>query len=467
MVGNRQRRRLLEKTWRLRREWSRAFAVMLALLLGAAAATIVGVRSVVGQVQRTATELHRESLRIATLRAIIISHEEVGHLLLSGDPVNRSRYLSEQGRITSLFEDAERFFPEAGGMRATVYAVQRSWQSGLQTYGLWGAQARTLTGNHSAENPRYGASSDATVARLNGLEIPALNTMDAGLARGADLETSLIAVLSALFVVALATTAYYRRRMARDVMRPVAELHRGVLQLKASDFDHRIEVNRRDELGELAEAFNSMAGALRDSHEALTLRATRDTLTGLLNRAAFTEHLADSFAPGVSARSQHESVLFIDIDDFKDINDSLGHAAGDVLLIQLAARLTECVRSSDLVARLGGDEFAVVIGEDEEGAIATEVAGRILEEMRTPFVVNDVQLMVTVSIGVAQRDGRVIDTTELLRNADFAMYMAKGAGKGRYEFFDAGEHQGMFRRGAPVERADRLQETPDRPTSSS
>src|SRR5450755_2932583 len=107
-----------------------------------------------------------------------------------------------------------------------------------------------------------------------------------------------------------------------------------------------------------------MAAALHDSHRALTLRATHDTLTGLANRATLTERLTASFGPGKERRAHQESLLFIDIDDFKNVNDSLGHQGGDALLTQLAARLNVCVRPGDLVARLGGDEFAVVVLED-------------------------------------------------------------------------------------------------------
>ena len=121
--------------------------------------------------------------------------------------------------------------------------------------------------------------------------------MDRGLAHGADLERVLIIALTGLFGLALAVTVYFRRRMAKDLLRPVASMHQGVVKLQAGDYDHRIEVVRRDELGELAEAFNGMAGALHDTHLALTVRATHDSLTGLANRASLTERLTSSFSP--------------------------------------------------------------------------------------------------------------------------------------------------------------------------
>jgi diguanylate cyclase (GGDEF)-like protein len=148
------------------------------------------------------------------------------------------------------------------------------------------------------------------------------------------------------------------------------------------------------------------------------------------------------------SRARSESVLFIDVDDFKDVNDSLGHEGGDALLIELAARLNACVRPHDLVARLGGDEFAILISEDSGGSVACEVAERILEAARAPFIADGAPLTVSVSIGVAERRPEIADSAELLRRADFAMYMAKGGGKGRYQRFDSKMHDDMVGRSA-------------------
>jgi diguanylate cyclase (GGDEF)-like protein len=177
-------------------------------------------------------------------------------------------------------------------------------------------------------------------------------------------------------------------------------------------------------------------------------QALHDGLTGLPNRSSLTERLAASFVPGSDRRTRHESVLFIDVDDFKDVNDSLGHEGGDDLLTQLAGRLKDCVRPHDLVARLGGDEFAIVVHEDDGGTAAVEVAERILSALRAPFIIDGARLSVSVSIGVAHRRPEIVDAAELLRRADFAMYMAKGGGKGRYQLFDAQMHDNMVDRSA-------------------
>jgi diguanylate cyclase (GGDEF)-like protein len=437
-----------QRAWSLRREWSRAFNIMVVLLLFAASMAIVGVWGVVDQVAGSARQLRHESGLIAILQTDIVNHEEVGHKLLSDEPVDRSAYINAQREISRRFAQAVTLFPTTNGMKATVVDAERSWQSGLRTFGLWSTEVRSLHGNHEVENPIYGASSDNSVAIVDGLQRPSLLALDRGLTHGDDFEKILIAALSVLFGLALAVTAYFRRRMVKDLLQPVAKMRHGVSKLQAGHYDHHIQVARRDELGELTDAFNEMAGALRESHVTLTQRATQDSLTGLANRASLTERLVSSFGPGGDRRARQESVLFIDVDDFKEVNDSLGHEGGDALLVQLASRLKCCVRPPDLVARLGGDEFAVVVAEDQGGHTAAEIAERILTALRTPFRINNTNLVVSVSIGGAQRLPETVDAAELLRRADFAMYMAKGSGKGRYQIFDAQVHDNMVGRSA-------------------
>ena len=427
----------------LRREWSRAFAIMLVLLLVSAIATIVGVRGLVDQVRATGRQLHVESVTVATLSKDVVAHEETGHKLLSNESVDRLAYVQQQQEISALFAHAQTVFPVNNGMRATVVQAAKLWQSGLTTYGLWSTEVGDLHGDHSVDNPLYGASSDAVGALIGSLEGPSLDAMDRGLAHAASLERLLILALLCLFSLALAATVYYRRRMVRDLLRPVTTMHQGVLKLQAGEYEHRIAIGRSDELGELAGAFNGMAGALRESHVALTFRATRDSLTGLLNRASLTERLTSSFGRSADRRAMQEGVLFIDVDDFKEVNDSLGHEGGDALLVQLATRLNDCVRPQDSVARLGGDEFAILVVAPDASTAASAVAERILSTLHLPFALNNRSLVVSVSIGAAVRLAETADAAELLRNADFAMYMAKGSGKNRFQLFDAEVHDSL------------------------
>jgi len=163
--------------------------------------------------------------------------------------------------------------------------------------------------------------------------------------------------------------------------------------------------------------------------------AYRDPLTGLRNRVAFLDRVR--IAAAASRDGAMAAVMFLDLDDFKTVNDSLGHATGDELLVAVAGRLTESVRPQDVVARLGGDEFAVLVDGMGDAESAAEVARRVLDGFELPCPAGGFQLRVTPSIGVALADGAATesDAERLLREADMAMYAAKAQGKAGFAFF--------------------------------
>jgi diguanylate cyclase (GGDEF)-like protein/PAS domain S-box-containing protein len=172
----------------------------------------------------------------------------------------------------------------------------------------------------------------------------------------------------------------------------------------------------------------------------LRARAWHDSLTGLANRALFRDRVEHALA-----RSRRQgsplAVLFLDLDEFKTVNDTLGHSAGDALLKEVGERLQHCVRPEDTVARFGGDEFAVLL-EDSERAAAEEVTKRVMGQLNQPFIILGAEVTSRASIGIALvGDGRrpgtgPADSEELLADADAAMYRAKARGKGRYEVFE-------------------------------
>jgi diguanylate cyclase (GGDEF)-like protein len=183
---------------------------------------------------------------------------------------------------------------------------------------------------------------------------------------------------------------------------------------------------------------------LRDLQEQLHHQAYHDPLTGLANRALFRDEVRRALTDG---DERGIAVLFIDIDDFKTVNDTLGHAIGDQLLRAAARRLTGCTRGGDLVARLGGDEFAVMCRHpDEPERAGVDVAQRILDAFQIPIsVANHVQ-PVRLSVGVATSEHSGGRTEHLLRDADVAMYEAKEAGKARYAVFDPAMREVVVRR---------------------
>ena len=162
-------------------------------------------------------------------------------------------------------------------------------------------------------------------------------------------------------------------------------------------------------------------------------QAFRDALTRLPNRALFLDRVSHALARA-DRQPDVLAALFVDLDGFKDVNDSLGHAAGDQLLCDVAKRLLGCVRAADTVARLGGDEFAILLEDIRGRQYASRVAQRILDALSVPFNVAGRETSVGASIGIALNAGTdTVDT--LLRNADVAMYAVKDSGRARYEFY--------------------------------
>jgi diguanylate cyclase (GGDEF)-like protein len=156
----------------------------------------------------------------------------------------------------------------------------------------------------------------------------------------------------------------------------------------------------------------------------LSVLALRDSLTQLPNRVLFLQHLDGAIARGRRKKSIL-ALLFLDLDDFKDVNDSYGHAAGDETLVRVAERLRSAVRASDFVARLGGDEFTVLCESVADKGEAAAVARRIIDALNEPFVVFGSEVRVTVSIGIAVASGDTATAETLLHQADAAMYSAK------------------------------------------
>jgi diguanylate cyclase (GGDEF)-like protein/PAS domain S-box-containing protein len=178
---------------------------------------------------------------------------------------------------------------------------------------------------------------------------------------------------------------------------------------------------------------NGTAQSLQDS-------GTRDPLTGLSNRAVFGQLLGQRLTALKKRQGGHFAVLFLDLDRFKVINDSLGHLVGDELLVAVSRRLESCLREGDLLARLGGDEFAIFLNELHDEAQANAIAFRIQDVLSATFSIGGREVFTSTSIGIAFSAFRYNSADEIMRDADTAMYHAKSRGKARHEVFDAEMH---------------------------
>lgn len=223
------------------------------------------------------------------------------------------------------------------------------------------------------------------------------------------------------------------------LVRPLDRLSVAARAIGAGNLDHPIGVHSRDEVGLLADTFRDMCENLKESSRQISFLADHDSLTGLPNRSMFREFLTHAIA---HARRSGErlALLFLDIDDFKKINDSIGHPAGDELLQRFAEQLSSRLREEDFVsrsnvARLGGDEFLVMLSDVGTPYDAGKVAARVVRPFAEPVVLADQEFLISASVGISvyPEDGQDCDT--LIRNADAAMYHAKRLGKGDYQFF--------------------------------
>lgn len=254
-------------------------------------------------------------------------------------------------------------------------------------------------------------------------------------------EYLLITGLASL-LLAVVISVIIGRTLASRINRLVT----GIRNIAEGDYDYRLNFRGQDELAFLANSFDAMSMQLKHKERALYQQAYFDSLTGLPNRRKFL----DSIEHGLShARRNGEMlvVMFIDLDNFKRINDSLGHAVGDALLSDVAKRLTDNIRCSDILSlfrndqsemdlyRLGGDEFVILLRDLRQVRDAALIAERILEILTTPTVLIGYEMHVSASIGISVYPDDAVDREELVKHADVAMYHAKEIGKNGYQFY--------------------------------
>ncbi len=222
--------------------------------------------------------------------------------------------------------------------------------------------------------------------------------------------------------------------IARGIARPVRSLSTIARRIANGEYTDRLEIDRSDEIGDLAAAFAHMRDGITERESRILDLAYRDTLTGLPNRALFADRLQQAIA--VSARLQRSlTVVMLDLDRFKYVNDVLGHHGGDLLLVEVSRRLQQVVRrESDTIARMGGDEFAVLLPTDGSGDVLGMVH-KLQTCLDAPFQIEGHLVDARASLGVATYPEHGEDLVALLRHADSAMYLAKRHNTG-YAIYD-------------------------------
>jgi len=225
------------------------------------------------------------------------------------------------------------------------------------------------------------------------------------------------------FVSQHISSAIMRQRSQAKIQQSNEELegmvNKRTQELQATNLNLRMQIEER-----------------RKAEAQLYFEAHHDGLTKLPNRAMFSDRLSYALRHLKRHPNNRFAVLFIDLDRFKMINDTLGHLAGDQFLVEIAARLSDCVRDNDILARLGGDEFVILLDSLQTQDDVEEVATRIVTAIEQPFTLEGHTLYSNASIGIAFSNTNYKDASEILRDADAAMYQAKSLGRGRYVFFD-------------------------------
>ena len=229
--------------------------------------------------------------------------------------------------------------------------------------------------------------------------------------------------LLALLLISLTASVLGSYLIARSVTRPLRSLTRSATKMQQGDYSEAIEVRQDDEIGVLATSLNHMRQGIATRESEILRLAYQDTLTGLPNRALFNDRLTQATA--IAKRKDLPlSIVVIDLDRFKAVNDTLGHAAGDEVLREVGKRLRALLRESDTIARLGGDEFAILL-PDADADRVMRVVYKILQALEAPIQLGEQWLDVGGSAGIASYPQHSDDPGTLMRYADMAMYVAK------------------------------------------
>jgi len=253
------------------------------------------------------------------------------------------------------------------------------------------------------------------------------------------LELQIFALSGIVLLAALIASIVF----ARGVSRPLQRLADGAHRIEQGDYSGSVDLRQQDEIGQLASAFNRMRTRIGEREEQIRFQATHDALTGLPNRTLFLDRLEQAIAHA-RRRAELVAMIMMDLDRFKEINDTLGHHFGDDLLIEIGRRLQETLRDSDTVARLGGDEFAVTFfTRGKHGAVG--VAEKIANALRSPFLLGNVSIEVDASIGIALCPLHAEDAGTLMKRADVAMYDAK-KNHSSYAIYEPGRDEHSLRR---------------------
>ena len=263
--------------------------------------------------------------------------------------------------------------------------------------------------------------------------------------------------MSITLIIILMIAIWVSRILSAKYTEPIFTLRDNMTDASSGNLDVKCDVASDDEFGDLSRMFNSMMDIISNNYKELSASkaalevseqelkknyahieqlAYHDGLTGLYNRVAFMKYAYKIFHDASVGASTH-AIFFIDLDNFKNINDTLGHDYGDLLLKDVSDRMLSCIASDDILARNGGDEFLILKNRFDTVDDLENFASQLVNVVHHPFILNDETAVVSMSVGIAVFPNNGLTVSELIKNADIAMYNAKNSGKNSYRFFDS------------------------------
>lgn len=263
--------------------------------------------------------------------------------------------------------------------------------------------------------------------------------------------------MSITLIIILMIAIWVSRILSAKYTEPIFTLRDNMTDASSGNLDVKCDVASDDEFGDLSRMFNSMMDIISNNYKELSASkaalevseqelkknyahieqlAYHDGLTGLYNRVAFMKYAYKIFHDASVGASKH-AIFFIDLDNFKNINDTLGHDYGDLLLKDVSDRMLSCIASDDILARNGGDEFLILKNCFDTVDDLENFASQLVNVVHHPFILNDETAVVSMSVGIAVFPNNGLTVSELIKNADIAMYNAKNSGKNSYRFFDS------------------------------
>jgi diguanylate cyclase (GGDEF)-like protein len=392
--------------------------------------------------EAAADEQVRDSLAIVKLRDHLITSEWWAmEYANEGNKKARGRFLDLVPKIETGITQI--LSMDTGQEKVTALGIAESWSLA----GPVGLEAMALPPGSSETEPEYPLEDfhpplEEAIGSLVELNEQSLEDMRAEVHAIKERRDNLVQGFGIAIGVYLIVAWAIARRSRKWIQKPLTRLEEAAQKFGDHNFDHRIQVETKDEFGRVGEAFNAMARRVSTSQSAseelerqLRYQALHDSLTGLANRDLFSNRVNHAIQQ-IGRSHTTTAVLFLDVDNFKALNDAFGHDTGDEILTAVAERLEGCIRVVDTAARLGGDEFAVLLTDMANADDPDIVAARILEAMGFVFSIGKTEHQLSVSIGLAINDNPHLAGRELLRQADVAMYAAKAAGKNAFVVFD-------------------------------